>query len=194
VPGPTGSAGSTGPTGPTGDVGATGPTGSTGTAGATGATGTAGVTGLAAEFVQQTQGSNISRAPGDAIQYTTDSAFVFDTIGIATLPFVGPSGPTLPGTQFLLPVGVYFVDFENSADAAWSLAIYTSLVVDGPYTIDTNTIAGASTATTWIHGRAIVVAVAPTWIIISPVVGTHAIPAAGTAAGFTARVTFLKIS
>ena len=62
-------------------------------------------------------------------------------------------------------------------------------------TVADQTIAGSSTATTWIHGRAVVVAAAPTYIIITPVTGTQSIPTAGTAAGeFTARITILKIS
>lgn len=143
-----------------------------------------------AEYVQHTQGSNASVAPGSAIEYLTDNpAGVFNTLGITTT--TGPGGQ---GTEFLLPIGVYMIDFENSADAAWSLAIYKSLVTQTEV-IDTNTIAGASTATTWIHGRAIISAAAPTYIIISPVTGTQAIPTAGTAAGeFIARLTILKIA
>lgn len=143
-----------------------------------------------AEYVQHTQGSNASIAPGSAIEYLTDNpAGVFNTLGITTT--TGPGGQ---GTEFLLPIGVYMIDYENSADAAWSLAIYKSLVTQTEV-IDVETISGASTATTWIHGRAIISAAAPTYIIISPVVGTQAIPTAGTAAGqFIARITFLKIA
>ena len=147
---------------------------------------------MAAEFVQQTQQTSI--APANAILYTTDNPTgVYDTIGLTPTPYVGPSST---GTQFLLPVGTYMIDFENSNDAAWSLSIRTSPVVNGPYnTVDENTIAGSTTATTWIHGRAIIVAAAPTWFIISPVTGTQSIPTAGTAAGeFTARLTVLKIA
>jgi hypothetical protein len=118
---------------------------------------------------------------------------VVNTIpGLVASSFVGSSST---GTQFLLPIGTYLVDFENSADAAWSLSIAKSLVVNGPFTHDLNTIAGASTATTWIHGRAVVVAAAPTYIIITPVTDTAAIPTAGTAAGeYIARLTILKIA
>lgn len=146
-----------------------------------------------AEYVQHTQGTNVSVAPGTAIEYLTDNPLgVFNTLGITT-----GTGPGAIGTAFLLPIGVYVVDYENSADAAWSLAIYKNTVAfAGPYAIDTNTISGASTATTWIHGRAIVDAsLAPTYIIISPVTGTQAIPTAGTAAGeFIARLTILKVA
>lgn len=165
------------PPGPQGPQGPAGPAG--------------GGASLAAEFVQHTQAPNNSRAPGDAIMYETDNpGGVYNTIGITTTTRADG------GTEFLLPVGTYIVDFENSADAAWSLAIYKSVVspvVLGD--IDTNTIAGASTATTWIHGRAIIVAAAPTFFIISPVTGTQGIPTAGTAAGeFIARLTVLKIA
>lgn len=143
-----------------------------------------------AEFVQHTQSTNSSIAPGLAIEYLTDNPTgVFNTITGLTLA----AAPT-QGTEFQLPIGVYMIDYENSADAAWSLAIYKGAATSGPYTIDTNTISGSSTATTWIHGRAIVNAVAPVFMIISPVTGTQAIPTAGTAAGeFIARLTILKI-
>lgn len=143
-----------------------------------------------AEYVQHTQAPNNSVAPGTAIMYLTDNpAGVYDTIGITTT-----TGPGAIGTEFLLPIGTYVIDFENSADAAWSLALYKSVTTQTE-TIDTNTIAGASTATTWIHGRSILVAAAPTYFIISPVTGTQAIPTAGTAAGeYIARLTILKIA
>lgn len=144
-----------------------------------------------AEYVQHTQGSNISVAPGTAIEYLTDNPTgVYDTIGIGLT-----TGPGAIGTAFQLPVGVYMVDYENSADAAWSLAIYQG-ASNTVLAVNTNTISGASTATTWIHGRAIITStIGNDWIIISPVTGTQAIPTAGTAAGeFIARLTLLKIA
>jgi hypothetical protein len=171
-----------GPTGPTGPgTGSTGPTGPSGGGG--------GGVGLAAEFVQQTQAPNNSRAPGDAYQYETDSpGGVFNSLGIVTATFNG-------GTAFLLPVGNYLVDHENSVMAASSQGIAKGPAAVGPFTLDVHTIAGSSTGTTWIHGRAIVVAAVPTWIIITPTTGTNAIPTAGNAAGeFIARITILKIA
>jgi len=162
--------------------------GENGTNGTNGVDGAPGVVGYA-EFVQFTQGTNNSIAPGKAVQYLVDNPTgVVNTLGIVTA--AGPSGQ---GTAFQVPVGVYVVDFENSADAAWSLALYTGLTV-GTLAIDNNTIAGASTATTWIHGRSILLAPVPTFFIVSPVVGTQAIPTAGTAAQFVARLTVLKIA
>jgi len=141
-----------------------------------------------AEFVQKSQGTNVSIAPGSAVSYTADQGPVVDTIGIVTAP--GPGGQ---GTAFRLPAGTYLVDWENSNDAAWSLAIYKGPSVGG-LAIDTNTIVGSTTATTWIHGRAVFVATdANPWMMISPVTGTHAIPTAGTAAGeFIARINFAR--
>jgi hypothetical protein len=87
------------------------------------------------------------------------------------------------------------VDFENSATGASSEAIWQGATNAGAFTADNNTIAGASTGTTWIHGRAVVQSTeGDTWIIISPVVGTLAIPEAGTASTFfVARITFLRL-
>jgi hypothetical protein len=163
-----------------------------GIAGTNGINGTnSGGIGGYAEFVQLTQGTNVSVAPGTAVSYLVDNPVgVFNSLGIT---FV--SGPGGQGTAFLLPIGTYMVDFEHSAGSASSFAIYraTSLgaLAGG---VDNNTIAGSTTATTWIHGRAIVNAAAPTYLMISSVVGIVAIVPAGTAAGFyVARITFLAI-
>lgn len=147
--------------------------------------------GKVAEFVQHTQGENVSIALGNAVQYTLDlPAGLVNTIGIATA-----TGPAGQGTSFNLPPGTYLVDWENSNGSAWSLAIYQGASATA-LAINDNTIAGSSTATTWIHGRAYIVStLADPWIMVSPVVGTAAIPTAGTAAGeFIARITFLQLS
>ena len=82
-----------------------------------------------------------------------------------------------------------------SLGAAGSVGIYTGPTA-GSLALDTNTVAGSSTATTWIHGRAFVVVTAvPEVIAISSVVGTAAVVTAGTDAGsFMIRLTILKIS
>lgn len=187
--------GATGPTGTNGATGATGPAGATGLPGTavnTGATGAAGSTGSFgyAEYVQTTQGSNNSIAPGSAVSYLVDHpAGVYNTLGITTL-----AGPGAVGTAFLLPVGFYVVDWENSNSASWSLAVYQG-ASNTVLTILNDTIAGSATATSWIHGRAVIQStVGNQWIIISPVVGTAAIPVAGSSTLFVARITFLKIA
>jgi hypothetical protein len=50
--------------------------------------------------------------------------------------------------------------------------------------IDTNTISGSTTATTWIHGRALFTINAPTFIMLTSHTGTAATVTAGNAAGF----------
>jgi len=81
-----------------------------------------------------------------------------------------------------------------SLKAAGSVGIYTG-ATPGTLALDTNTIAGSTTGTTWIHGRAfIVVGVTPLVFEISLVVGTAAVVTAGTAAGiFMIRLTIMKI-
>lgn len=147
--------------------------------------------GAYAEYVQRTQAPNNSIPPGRAISYLVDNPTgIFNTIGITTA-----AGPGPQGTAFNLPVGVYMIDFENSADAASSFAIYQGSS-NTVLTVNNDTIAGASTATSWIHGRAIIRSTTGnTWMMVSPVTGTAAIPTAGTAAGqYIARITFLKIA
>lgn len=144
-----------------------------------------------AEYVQHTQAPNNSIPPGQAIEYLTDNPLgVYNTLGIVTA-----TGPAAIGTAFQLPVGVYMIDYENSAAAASSFAIYQG-ASNTVLAIDTDTISGSTTGTTWIHGRAIITStVGNDWIMISSVVGTADIPTAGTAAGeFIARLTILKLA
>lgn len=91
--------------------------------------------------------------------------------------------------------GTYVLDHEMSVGAAGSVGIYK-----GPVPValspDTTSIAGASTATTWIHGRTLIaVGGSPVVFEVSPVVGTAFVATAGTAAGvYMIRLTILKIS
>lgn len=195
--GPTGATGATGlgATGPTGATGATGTIGATGATGAIGATGIGGIAG-AAEFTQTIQSPNDSVPP-----YTpgTPTAFTFNTTVFNNVPLViVPS--TIPGpgkgTAFSLNApGTYVVDYEMSLGSAGSIAVYTG-ATPSTLAIDNNSIAGSSTATTWIHGRSFInVTNAPEVFAISSVVGTAAVVTAGTAAGFfMVRLTILKIS
>lgn len=118
---------------------------------------------------------------------------VFNTLGIITSTVTGGQG-----TAFLLPIGVYKVDFGSSgtSGSGAAFAIYTSVTPGAlPAGMDQNTIVGSSTSTTWIQGAAIVQALAPTYLMISPVVATVAIPIAGPATGFyEARITFLRLA
>jgi hypothetical protein len=97
------------------------------------------------------------------------------------------------GSVFTLGIGVYVIDYEMSLEAAGSVAIYS-----GPsaalLAIDTNTISGSTTATTWIHGRAIQNVLASSVFALSSVVGTAAVSTAGTSAPFMIRLTILKIA
>ena len=79
-----------------------------------------------------------------------------------------------------------------SLSSAGSIAIYT-----GPnsssLSIDTNTISGSTTATTWIHGRSIEYVDTSLVIAISSVVGTAAVSTSGTDSSYMIRLTILKI-
>jgi hypothetical protein len=191
--GKSGTPGATGAPGPPGPEGPPGIQGPLGAPGPTGAPGTNGVIGYA-EYVQYTQPPNNSVAPGTAISYLVDHpSGVYDTIGIITT--TGPGGI---GTAFQLPLGVYMIDWENSNGASWSLAIYQSgSVLTLPVGINNDTIAGATTAGSWIHGRAIITSsVGNQFIMISPVVGTTSIgdPTTGSAPQTIARITFLQLA
>lgn len=170
-------------------------TGATGPIGPTGPTGAAGSDGVAAyaEFTNTTtQTPNNSVAPttgSNGIGFSFPNA-VFNNAGIVQTA-------NTQGQYFVLPApGVYQVDYQMSLASAGSLALF---VGPGPTSsgvaIDNNTVAGASTATTWIHGSGIVDASVSPVVVVGSVVGTANVPAAGTAAGiYAAKVTFLALS
>jgi hypothetical protein len=176
--------GQRGATGITGTTGATGPAG--GPTGATGATGATGIVG-AAEFIRTIQAPNNSVPPG--------TAFTIDTTVINNIPgLIASAGAG--GTVFTFNnAGTYILDYEMSLGSAGSVAIYKG-PNSGALAIDNNTIAGSTTATTWIHGRAVVVVGgAPVVAAISSVVGTAAVVTAGTAAGFfMIRLTVIQVA
>ncbi len=142
----------------------------------------------AAEFIRTIESSNNSVPPGTAFTIDTE---VYNDISGSITAATGDGG-----TVFILSAtGTYVADYEMSLGAAGSVAIYKGSTA-GSLSIDNNTIAGSTTATTCIHGRAFVVAnTIPTVFSISSVVGTAAVVTAGTAAGFfMIRLTILKIS
>jgi hypothetical protein len=61
-------------------------------------------------------------------------------------------------------------------------------------TIDTNTVSGSTTATTWIHGRAIETVSTTLCIAISSVVGTANVATAGTDSSYMIRIIIIKIA
>jgi hypothetical protein len=96
------------------------------------------------------------------------------------------------GTVFTLGPGTYIIDYEMSLSSAGSIAIYSGLNA-ALLSVDTNTISGSSTATTWIHGRAIKIVPVSMVIAISSVVGTAAVTTAGTDSLYMVRLTILKV-
>ena len=81
-----------------------------------------------------------------------------------------------------------------SLTSAGSVAIYKGPAA-GSLAVDNDTIAGSTTATTWIHGRSVEEVSTTLVVAISSVVGTAAVTTAGTAAGFyMVRITFLKVA
>jgi hypothetical protein len=140
----------------------------------------------AAEYNYTTQSPNNSVPPGTAF---TISSLVYNSVPSAIV-----ASAAAGGTVFTLTAGTYVIDYEMSLGSAGSIALYTG-PNSGSLTIDNNTIAGSTTATTWIHGRAIEVVGSTLVVAVSSVVGTAAVVTAGTAAGiFMVRITFLKIA
>ena len=174
--------------GPAGVVGAIGPQGIQGVIGPGGLVGPAGPIGTVgiAEFIRIIQAPNDSVPPGQA--------FTIDTEVINTMPTSVIASAGAGGTVYTLAPGIYVLDYEMSLGSAGSVAIYRGATA-GTLAVDTNTIAGSSTATTWIHGRAVVDTRAGAQVVaISSVVGTAAVVTAGNAAGFfMIRLTIEKV-
>ena len=81
-----------------------------------------------------------------------------------------------------------------SLGSAGSIALYKG-PSSGSLAIDNDTVAGSSTATTWIHGRAIELVVSTQVFAVSSVVGTAAVVTAGTdTSHYMVRITFLKVA
>jgi hypothetical protein len=154
--------------------------------GTTGAPGTVGLIGYA-EYIHTIQSPNNSVPPG--------TAFTIDIPVFNTVPSAIVASPGAGGTVFTLSPGAYVLDYEMSLGSAGSVAVYKGPAA-GSLAIDNNTIAGSTTATTWIHGRAIeVVPIATTLVVaISSVVGTAAVVLAGTSNSYMIRLTILKIA
>jgi hypothetical protein len=188
--GPAGSAsltGATGHTGPTGNSGATGNTGPTGNSGATGNTGPTGAFATTlgvAEFVTSTEQT---AAPG--------TPFLISTQVYNTMPSVISPTAYSTGTIFVLSVtGYYMVDYEVSLDRAAAVILLSDTVFP-PINTDPHTIAGSSTATTWIHGRALVFTTTiPYYFGVTSDIGTPATVIAGgnSHGSYMIRLTVLK--
>jgi hypothetical protein len=116
-----------------------------------------------------------------------------DTEVYNSVPTLIVSNPGASGTVFTLSAGVYVIDYEMSLASAGSVAIYT-----GPnaaaLSVDPTTISGSSTATTWIHGRAIETVSTTLVFVISSVVGTADVVPAGNSSSYMIRLTVLKIA
>jgi hypothetical protein len=132
-----------------------------------------------AEFVQTTQGSNISVAVGDGISYLLDNPNgVYNTI----------SGLQATGntTMFYLPNGTYIINYENSSSTPITQAIYQG--TRGSLSALNSSISSSSVALTWIHGSSIIQTNGSNnYVIIGPISGPLTIPG-------VARVTFVKIA
>jgi len=185
--GPTGSIGNTGATGPvgnTGPIGNTGSQGPTGTVGNTGAIGPQSIVGYA-EYIHTTQTPNDSVPPGTAFTIDTE---VYNSVPSFIVPSAGAGG-----TVFTLSAGAYVIDYELSLASAGSVALYTGLT-SSSLSVDPNTISGSSTATTWIHGRAIEYVATSLVVALSSLIGTANVTTAGTSSSYTIRFVILKIA
>ena len=182
--GPVGNTGATGDFGPTGSIGNTGPQGPTGTVGNTGAIGPQSIVGYA-EYIHTTQTPNDSVPPGTAFTIDTE---VYNSVPSFIVPSAGAGG-----TVFTLSAGAYVIDYELSLASAGSVALYTGLT-SSSLSVDPNTISGSSTATTWIHGRAIEYVATSLVIALSSLIGTANVTTAGTSSSYTIRFVILKIA
>jgi hypothetical protein len=148
-----------------------------------------------AEYVYTTQAPNNSVAPytgGAPTAFTFGNVPVVSTLGgVVATTIAGPG----QGTEFTISTpGTYVLDYEMSLGSAGSIGVYTGAAI-GALALDTNSSAGSTTATSWIHGRAIEVVASTLIFVVSSIVGTAAVVTAGTDAGsYMCRLTVLKIA
>jgi len=181
---------------PTALVGALG---AAGLRGATGATGTSGIIGYA-EFINITTPPtpNPNTAVVPLSTAGTGEAFTLSTQVSNTIPGLTTTALVVKGAQgtvfqFATP-GTYVLDYEMSLLTPGSVGLYVG-ANQAALALDTNTIAGSTTATTWIHGRAIeVVPVGGSVIAISNVVGSSTVTTAGSAPQDIIRLTILQVA
>jgi len=153
----------------------------------TGTTISATTTSGIAEFIRTIQVPNNAVTPGTA--FTIDTQ-VFNSVPTAIVASAGAGG-----TVFTLTTGTYAVDYEMSLVSAGSIGLYTGPNA-GALSLDTNTVVGSLTATTWIHGKALVVVPStPLVIAVSSVMGTASVSSAGTDVGsYMVRLIIMKLT
>jgi hypothetical protein len=152
--------------------------------GNTGAIGPQSIVGYA-EYIHTTQTPNDSIPPGTAFTIDTE---VYNSVPSFIVPSAGAGG-----TVFTLSAGAYVIDYELSLASAGSVALYTGGTAV-TLSVDPNTISGSSTATTWIHGRAIEYVATSLVVALSSLVGTANVTTAGTSSSYTIRFVVLKIA
>jgi len=139
-----------------------------------------------AEFVRTIQSPNNSIPPA--------TMFTIDTTVINTDPSAIVLSAGAGGSVFTLSAGLYSFDYEMSLTSASSVGVYVGPTA-GSLALDTNSVSGSSTGTTWIHGRHHLNVSTTLVAGISSVVGTAAIATTGSDAGsYMIRLTIMKLS
>jgi hypothetical protein len=101
---------------------------------------------------------------------------------------------TLGGTVFnLKKTGIYLFDYETSLEDPGAIGLYIGTALDN-MTLDQFTVAGSTTALTWIHGRALVQVTDHAKVVaVSPVSGPATVCDAGGTGLRMIRVTIYRI-
>lgn len=127
--------------------------------------------------------------------------FTIDTTLVNTifnLSAVTTTGVGTKGTRFTIgSPGTYVVDFGISLTSTTPIGIYTGVNPIGALTLNNNTVVGSATATTWIHGRSIIVVPTTLTLAIGPAIadapGAAAISAAGTTGPLITHLSIVKV-
>lgn len=121
--------------------------------------------------------------------------FTIDSEIVNNIPSDVVAVPGAGGTTWSLSLGTYLFHYEMSLTSAGSVGLYVG-PNSGSMALDGNSVAGSTTATTWISGQsAVVVSSTPTVVGLSSVVGTAAVTTAGSdASRFMIRMTIIKLS
>lgn len=137
-----------------------------------------------AMFTRQNQSNNTGQAGGQALSF--DTTPLVDTTGGAVV--------LVNNTLFQLQAGLYELHYEAAFSTSTALALSVGTTV-GSLVVDANTIAGATSSQSWIHGMCFQNLVAPlTLIQLGPYNGSATVSQSGNANSvYMVRMNIIKL-
>lgn len=138
-----------------------------------------------AMFTRQNFSNNTGQSGGQAFSF--DATPLVDTTGGAVT--------LINSTIFQLQAGLYEIHYEAAFSVSTAMALSVGPTL-GSLTLDSNTIAGATSPQSWIHGTCFQNLVAPlTLLQLEPYVATATVSQSGNANGiYMVRMNIIKLA